>query len=91
MVNGKWALDKKFDGKINTKANGVIYIVTGAGGQELYNPEQTNDPDSRQKFTNKFISTVHSLSVVDVNGKTFTLRQVDTNGNEIDQFTIQKD
>ncbi|MBS1654289.1 MAG: metallophosphoesterase family protein [Bacteroidetes bacterium] len=91
VVNGKWTLDKNFDGKTNTKANGVIYIVTGAGGQELYNPDQTNDPDSWQRFTNKFISTVHSLSVIDVNGKTFIFRQVDTNGNTIDQFTIGKD
>jgi acid phosphatase type 7 len=90
VINGKWTLDKNFDGKTNTKATGVIYIVTGAGGQELYNPEQTNDPDSWQKFTNKFISTVHSLSVIDVNGKTVTIRQVDTNGNVIDSLVIEK-
>jgi len=40
-VNGRWTLDKKFNGKKNTKPNGVIYITTGAGGQGLYNPEQT--------------------------------------------------
>jgi len=90
VVNGKWTLDKVFDGKMNTNANGVTYIVTGAGGQELYNPEQSNDPDSWQKFTNKFISTFHSLSVIDVDGKTFKLRQVDTKGNTIDEFTITK-
>jgi 3',5'-cyclic AMP phosphodiesterase CpdA len=91
VVNGRWTLDKNFDGVTNTKANGVIYIVTGAGGQELYNPEQNNDPDSWQKFTAKFVSNAHSLSVIDVDGKTFTLRQVDTNGNPVDQFTIKKD
>jgi hypothetical protein len=60
VVNGKWTLDKTFDGKNHTKPTGVIYIVTGAGGQELYNPEQNNDPDSWQKFTDKFISSTHS-------------------------------
>ncbi|MEO6228650.1 MAG: metallophosphoesterase [Ferruginibacter sp.] len=90
VVNGKWILDKTFDGKSTTKSTGVVYIVTGAGGQELYNPEQSNDPDSWQKFTDKFISTVHSLSVIDVDGKTFKLKQVDTKGNTIDEFTITK-
>jgi predicted phosphodiesterase len=90
VVNGKWTLDKTFDGKKNTKPQGVIYIVTGAGGQGLYNPDQTKDTDSWQKFTDKFESTVHSFTVVDVNGKTLTLRQVDVNGKEVDRFEIKK-
>lgn len=90
VVNGHWKLDKLFDGKNNTHAQGVIYIVTGAGGADLYNPEQENDPDTWQKFTNKFISTVHSLTVTDVNGKKLTIRQVSADGKEIDVFTITK-
>lgn len=90
VINGKWTLDKMFDGKKNTKPNGVIYIVTGAGGQELYNPEQNNDPDSWQKFTQKFISNVHSLSVIDVKDKTFTLRQIAPDGKQLDIFEISK-
>lgn len=90
VVNGRWILDKSFDGKQITKANGVIYIVTGAGGQELYNKEQNNDTDSWQKFTDRFISVVHSFSVVDVNGKKLTLEQTDINGNVIDQFILTK-
>lgn len=90
VVNGKWVLDKKFDGFRNSKAKGVLYVVTGAGGQELYNPEQENDPDSWQKFTAKFISTVHTLSVVDIQGKTLTLKQIDTEGKEVDSFHLTK-
>ena len=90
VVNGRWILDKKFNGKNNTKPDGVIYVVTGAGGQELYNPEQNNDPDSWQKFTDKFISKVHSLTVVDVNGKRLKLRQVDINGKELDSVILTK-
>ena len=90
VVNGKWTLDKKFNGRRNTKPNGVIYIVTGAGGQGLYNPEQQMDKDSWQKFTKKFISIIHSFTVVDVNGKTLTLRQVDINGKELDRIKITK-
>jgi predicted phosphodiesterase len=90
VVNGKWILDKAFDGKVNTKPNGVIYIVTGAGGQTLYNPDQQADPDTWQKFTTKFISTVHSFTVVDVNGKTLKLKQLDATGKKVDAIEIKK-
>jgi 3',5'-cyclic AMP phosphodiesterase CpdA len=90
VVNGRWTLDKKFDGKRNTKPNGVIYIVTGAGGQGLYNPEQQKDTDSWQKFTTKFIATVHSFTIMNVNGSTLVLRQVDINGKEVDKVKIEK-
>jgi predicted phosphodiesterase len=90
VVNGQWILDKKFDGVNNTKPNGVIYIVTGAGGQDLYNKEQETDPDSWQKFTDKFVSTVHSLTVVEIDGKTMTVKQVAADGKELDRFMIRK-
>jgi 3',5'-cyclic AMP phosphodiesterase CpdA len=90
VVNGQWTLDKKFDGKRNTKPNGVIYIVTGAGGQGLYNPEQTTNTDSWQKFTVKFESRVHSFTIMDVDGNTLMLRQVDINGKGVDTIKITK-
>ncbi len=90
LVNGRWTLDKKFNGKGNKKPNGVIYIVTGAGGQGLYNPEQQKDKDSWQKFTDKFVSTIHSFTVVDVKDNVLTLRQVDANGKEVDRVKIVK-
>jgi acid phosphatase type 7 len=90
VVNGSWKLDKSFDGKTKTTPNGIIYLITGAGGQSLYNPDQNDDPDSWQKFTDKFISNIHSLTVADVDGKSMTIRQIDVNGKEIDSFKITK-
>ncbi len=90
VVNGRWALDKSFDGRADTTPDGVIYVVTGAGGQKLYNPEQNDDPDSWQKFTDKFVSNVHSLTVADVEGKSLTIRQLTADGRELDRFTITK-
>jgi predicted phosphodiesterase len=90
VVVGKWTLDKNFDGISNTHPKGVIYVITGAGGQELYNPEQENDPETWQKFTHKFISTVHSLTSVAVNGNKLVIRQIDINGKELDKFVVEK-
>ena len=90
VVNGRWTLDRSFDGKTNTTPKGVIYLITGAGGKDLYNVEQNDDPDSWQKFTDKFVSNIHSLTVADVKGKTLTIRQLAADGKEIDQFKITK-
>jgi 3',5'-cyclic AMP phosphodiesterase CpdA len=90
VVNGRWTLDKNYNGKTKTTPNGIIYIITGAGGNDLYNPEQQKDPDSWQKFTDKFISEIHSITVADIDSKTMTIRQLDVNGKELDSFKITK-
>lgn len=90
VVNGQWTLDKVYDGHTHTAPQGIIYVVTGAGGQELYNPEQNNDPDSWQKFTDKFVSNVHSLTVAEVSGRNLVIRQVAADGRELDNFKISK-
>jgi predicted phosphodiesterase len=90
VVNGKWILDKKYDGVNMTQANGVIYLVTGAGGQDLYNPEQENDPDSWQKFTHKFFSTDHSLTYIESKGETLHFKQIASSGKIVDEFMLTK-
>ena len=91
QIAGKWTLDTSFDGRAKTRPSGVLYVITGAGGAGLYNPEQQDDRASWQEFTQVFLSTVHSLSVVDVSGRSLTLRQVSEDGKEIDRFTVTKD
>jgi 3',5'-cyclic AMP phosphodiesterase CpdA len=89
-VAGDWKLDKMFRDGADAKPQGVIYIVSGAGGADLYNPEQQIDPASWQGFTDKFISEIHSLSVVDIDGNTFSLKQLSENGELLDSFRIAK-
>jgi len=89
-VPGQWILDKHFDGQSHTHPEGVIYLVTGAGGNRLYNPEQQDDPNSWQSFTTKFISKVNSLTLADVSGTTLTVRQVSDTGIELDRFVVTK-
>lgn len=90
LVPGKWTLDRSYDGQKTTRPNGVIYLVTGAGGASLYNPEQQDDRSSWQEFTSKFISKVHSLTVADVEGPKLTIRQVSLDGKELDRFVVSK-
>jgi 3',5'-cyclic AMP phosphodiesterase CpdA len=89
-VPGRWTTDLRYDGKANTRPRGVIYLVTGAGGNTLYNPEQQDDRDSWQSFTCRFVSKVHSMTVVDVVGSTLTFRQVTADGTEVDRFVVTK-
>lgn len=89
-VPGKWTLDKSFDGDKNTKPKGVLYIITGAGGANLYNKEQNGDPSSWLDFTDKFVSDVHSFTVIDADTKQLKIRQVSEEGKELDRFTIDR-
>jgi hypothetical protein len=89
-VPGRWTLDTVYDGRTHTQPQGVIYLITGAGGANLYNPEQQDDPASWQPFTHKFISKVHSLTVADVDGPTLTVRQIAADGQELDRFVVTK-
>jgi hypothetical protein len=90
LVDGRWTLDKTFDGRAQTRPDGVIYLITGAGGASLYNPEQQDDPASWQDFTHKFISKVHSLTLAEVEGSSLMIRQVSLQGEELDRFIITK-
>ena len=89
-LDGTWTLDTSFDGVKATRPSGVIYIVTGAGGAPLYDPAQQDAPETWQSFTTRFVSKVHSLSVVEVDGGRLLLRQVAADGQEVDRFTITK-
>jgi hypothetical protein len=89
-IGGRWTLDRSFDGRTRTKPDGVIYVVTGAGGANLYNTEQHDDRESWQEFTDKFLAKVHSLTVADVDGGILTVRQLSAEGEELDRFMVTK-
>ncbi len=89
-VEGEVTLDQNFDGKTNTRAQGVVYIVTGAGGAGLYDPGQEHDPASWKPFTEVFKSNQHSVTIADMEGKRVSIRQVSEDGTVLDSFTITK-
>lgn len=89
-VAGAFTVDEAFDGKTNTRPKGIVHIVTGAGGAELYDPWQTDAKASWQPWTRALISDRHSFTVLDVAGKTLQLRQLDAAGRELDAITLTK-
>jgi 3',5'-cyclic AMP phosphodiesterase CpdA len=89
-VGGEWTLDKTFDGIARTKPDGVIYLVTGAGGARVYNPEQHDAPATWQPFTDKFYSIVNSFTVVDAGGDQLSIRQITKDGKEVDRFVVTR-
>lgn len=89
-VGGEFAVDTSFDGKTNTRAKGIIHVVTGAGGAELYDPWQTDAPSSWQPWTRAFVSDRHSFTVLEVTGRSLRMRQLDAEGRELDAITVTR-
>jgi 3',5'-cyclic AMP phosphodiesterase CpdA len=89
-VPGVFTVDEAFDGRTVTRARGIVHIVSGAGGAELYDPWQTDAKASWQPWTRAFISDRHSFTVLDVAAKTLKLRQLDVEGRELDAITLTK-
>ncbi|BDI28507.1 hypothetical protein CCAX7_005580 [Capsulimonas corticalis] len=96
-VPGTFTLDTKFDGAAHTKPDGVLYITTGAGGKELYDPGFDTDPtkwlhedDKNVAYVSKFVSSVHSFTVIEIDGPSLTLTQIDENGVELDKIHVTK-
>ncbi|MEZ0326334.1 MAG: metallophosphoesterase [Fimbriimonas sp.] len=87
--NGSMTLDRAFDGKSITQADGTIHIISGGGGGELYDRAQGDDPTSWQSFTAQ-LKSVHSVTRVDVKGRELMLRQIDADGRTIDEIRLTK-
>ncbi len=86
-VEGEFELDKAYDGMVNMRANGPLYLVTGAGGAKLH-PEGV--PATPEPYTYKIISDRHSFTLVDMDATMLTLRQISEDGAELDRFSITK-
>ena len=89
-VAGDWVLDEAFDGAQNTRPQGVIYVVTGAGGGGLYDRKQPDDPASWQPFTQRFVADTYSFTVADVEREKLTIQQVSPEGKELDRFVVTR-
>ena len=97
-VNGEFTIDAAFDGKTHTAPKGIIHVVSGGGGANLYKMDfaktaarmQAEAPANYQPFTEVFTADRHSFSLVEVTSTTFELRQIAIDGSELDRFRITK-
>lgn len=83
-VDGAFTFDRNFDGITKTKPQGIIHIVTGAGGAKLY-PQ-----GSPSEYILKYDSSDYSYTNMEVVDKTVSIKQINTKGKVIDQFTVTK-
>lgn len=89
-VNGTFTVDVGFDGKTVTRPNGIIYIVSGAGGSRLYSVEEGEHPRLWKPFTARFVSDRNSFTIADVRGDSLTVRQLSNTGRELDRVLITR-
>ena len=97
-VNGKFTLDRIFDGIENTRPQGVIHIVAGGGGASLYGPGLEQTAAALQKehaanyanYTSKMVADRHSFVLLDLASDRLVLRAIDTNGEELDRIIVTK-
>jgi hypothetical protein len=94
-VDGRFELDEEFDGRERTVPRGVIHIVTGAGGAETHDTQAT--PQQRGEaglnwapFTARFDAGRHSYTRVRVTPQEVHLRQIDHQGNVVDEIRIRR-
>lgn len=88
-VKGTFELDKNFDGVEKTRPEGIIYIVSGAGGAKLYlSPERRADQNLLPVYTYKLVDDKHSFTVCDVTRNRVVFRQLSADGAELDSFAI---
>jgi predicted phosphodiesterase len=96
-VPGTFTIDRSFDGVNNTRQDGILYIVTGAGGKHLYDAGFTDNParwthvdDNHADYVVRMVTDRHSLSVFDIDGTRLTMAQIDEGGQEFDRITMTK-
>lgn len=91
VMNAKGMVDGQIE--IASKGNPVhageiVYITSGGGGGPLTGTQIALTPDKWQPFTEQFIASTHSFSLVDVNGDKLTFKQISEDGTELDKFTL---
>ncbi|MBI5865907.1 MAG: metallophosphoesterase [Planctomycetes bacterium] len=74
-------------GAITTGGQGVVYVVSGAGGAALYNPK---NPDQMPDWLAVRKNNTHSFSHVVISGGALRFRQIGANNQVLDEWALQK-
>lgn len=74
-------------GEVAENGNGVVYIVTGAGGGKLY---EALPQSSRPAYLSVLENQHYSFTYVRIDGPTLRLQQIATDGSVLDAWTKDK-
>ncbi|MBX3152745.1 hypothetical protein KF728_21485 [Candidatus Obscuribacterales bacterium] len=86
--HGTVTVDEQFDGMTNCQPQGVIYIVSGAGGS-LQEPDVRPSNLEQESYSLKVCDDRNSLTVLDFEEASVTVRQLTTDGQEVDRFMLR--
>lgn len=89
-VPGTFEIDTIFDGKVNKRPNGTIYVITGAGGAKMHDSRVSGAPALLKPYTSKYLISEHSFTSCQVDGKALVMRQIGEDGAELDSITLEK-
>jgi predicted phosphodiesterase len=90
VVPGQFDIDRNYDGKAHTHPRGIIYIVTGAGGADLYDAPIEHQPATWKPYTVRFIAHTHSFTQVDLDAHHLTATEIGEDGKAVDRWEITK-
>jgi acid phosphatase type 7 len=74
---------------MGASGKGSVYIVTGAGGAELYDQKIANNPNLWKPFTVKYLAG-YSFTSLEYDSKSCQLQQIDTQGRVIDRYKFTR-
>lgn len=74
-------------GQMVEPGQGVVYIVTGAGGARLYDAVP---PDERPEYIAALDNQIHSFTHVTIDGDTLSLQQIGLKELVLDEWTFEK-
>lgn len=75
------------NGELAEDGNGVVYVVSGAGGARLY---EALPIDQRPPYLAALYNETHSFTKVSISGNQLTLEQIALSGETVDRWTFQK-
>jgi 3',5'-cyclic AMP phosphodiesterase CpdA len=75
------------NGEAAEDGDGVVYVVSGAGGARLY---EALPIDQRPPYLAALYNETHSFTKVSISGNQLTLEQIALGGETVDQWTFQK-
>ncbi|MFH1746001.1 MAG: metallophosphoesterase family protein [Planctomycetota bacterium] len=74
-------------GQLAPDGDGVVYVITGAGGARLYD---AIPPDQRPPYLAALYNEVHSFTYVQIDGHELRLQQISVDGDILDEWSMTK-